>query len=355
MIAPVPLLADLTPAWLGDALGRTVTGVDTELVGTGQMGSCHRLRLHGDPDLPATVLAKLPLADAAARAAMAFGYTNEIRFYRELADTVDIRVPACHYAGLGDAGVFTLLLEDLAPARVGDQLAGCTPAQATAAAVNLAGLHGPRWNDSTLLEIEGMLLPTKEISAMSQLAFTPTMDTFLTAIGDTLTPADVDTLRAVTPHIGDWMSGRAERHTLLHMDYRLDNLLFGADGTVFAVDWQGMSVGLGGRDVAFFLSTSLSIADRRAHEREIVGAYHARLLDYGVTGHPLDQCWDDYRYGMLQTIFITVFGLVLGARTERGDRMFRRMIEGGCTAIRDLDVLALLEQPAGPQRPPTGG
>ena len=158
--APVPLIDDVTADWLTDALGRPVHAAPREIVGTGQMGSCYRLRLEGDSALPDTVLVKLPLEDPDARAIMAFGYTNEIRFYAEIASTVDIRVPECHYAVLGEAGTFTLLLEDLAPAQVGDQLAGCSPAQAKAAVVNLAGLHGPRWNDPALLGIEGMLLPT---------------------------------------------------------------------------------------------------------------------------------------------------------------------------------------------------
>lgn len=347
--APTPLIEGITTEWLSGALGSEVTGAETEIVGTGQMGSCHRFRLDGD-GLPATVLVKLPLEDPDARAMMAFGYTNEIRFYSEIAPTVDIRVPECHYAELGEGGVFTLVLEDLAPAKVGDQLAGCSPEQAMGAVVNLAGLHGPRWNDPTLLEIEGMLLPTPEIGEMAQEAFTPAVDTFLEAIGDTLSAEDVETLKQVAPYVGSWMCGRSDRHTVLHMDYRLDNLLFGADGTVFAVDWQGLSVGLGGRDVAFFLSTCLSVEDRRAHEREIVAAYHAKLLTYGAvsdsSGHSFEECWDDYRYGVVQTIFITVFGLAFGARTERGNQMFKRMIEGGCAAVRDLDVLALLEQEA---------
>ena len=42
--------------------------VEREQVGTGQMGTCYRLRVEGDPALPATVLVKLPAADPASRA-----------------------------------------------------------------------------------------------------------------------------------------------------------------------------------------------------------------------------------------------------------------------------------------------
>lgn len=342
----VPLAEDLTPAWLSAALGLRVDGVVSEVVGTGQMGSCHRLRLTGDPALPETVLAKIPSEDPATREMMAGAYVNEIRFYSEFAPTVDIAVPHCYYAAMGEAGTFTLLLEDLAPAEVGEQIAGCSPEQALGAVVNLAGLHGPRWCDPALLEMEGLLPAGKEMGEMLDLTFPPAAESFLEMLGDRMRPEDVETLQALVPLAGRWIAARADRFSLLHMDYRLDNLLFGRDEAgapnVFAVDWQGMSVGLPARDIAFFLSTGLQVEDRRAHEEAIVAAYHAKLLTYGVEDYSLEQCWDDYRLGTVQNPFITVFGCVYSSRTERGDRMFLAMIERGCAALRDLDVLALV-------------
>jgi hypothetical protein len=345
----VPLAEDLTAAWLTDALGLQVDAVTSEIVGTGQMGSCHRLFLTGDPALPATVLAKIPSEDAGTRELMAGAYVNEVRFYAELAPTVDIKVPRCFYAGMGDAGTFTLLLEDLAPAQVGDQIAGCTPEQALGAVVNLAGLHGPRWCDPSLTTIEGMLPLGAEMGEMLDITFPPAAAGFLEMLGDQMAPEDVATLQELTPLAGTWIGAHADRFALLHMDYRLDNLLFGADGTVNAVDWQGMSLGLPARDPAFFLSTGLLPGARREHERAIVAAYHAKLLTYataenGLAGYSAEQCWDDYRWGMLQNPFITVFGCVYGSRTERGDRMFLAMIGRGLAAIRDLDVLDLIRR-----------
>lgn len=350
MTAPaVPLAEDLTAAWLTAALGLQVDSVNAEIVGTGQMGSCHRLHLTGDPALPATVLAKIPSEDAGTRELMTGAYANEVRFYAELAPTVDIVVPHCFYAGIGEAGTFTLLLEDLAPAVVGEQIAGCSPEQALGAVVNLAGLHGPRWCDPTLTDIDGMLPLGPEMGEMLDITFPPAAESFIDMLGDQMAAEDVATLHELTPLAGKWIGAHADRFALLHMDYRLDNLLFGADGTVNAVDWQGMSLGLPMRDPAFFLSTGLLPEDRREHERAIVTAYHAKLLTYGTQlnqlgDYSLEQCWEDYRWGMLQNPFITVFGCVYGSRTERGDRMFLAMIERGLTAIRDLDVLDLIRQ-----------
>ena len=52
---------------------------------------------------------------------------------------------------------FTLVLEDLAPAESGDQIAGCSLDQARAAAVNVAGLHAPTWNDPSLRELDWLI------------------------------------------------------------------------------------------------------------------------------------------------------------------------------------------------------
>jgi hypothetical protein len=339
----VPLAEDLTATWLTDALGLQVDAVAAEVVGTGQMGSCHRLFLVGDPALPTTVLAKIPSEDAGTRETMAGAYANEVRFYTDLAPTVDIKVPHCYFAAMGDAGTFTLLLEDLAPAQVGEQIAGCSPEQALGAAVNLAGLHGPRWCDPTLTTIDGMLPLGKQMGDMLDLTFPPAAESFIEMLGDQMSAADVETLTALVPLVGRWIAARAERFALLHMDYRLDNLLFDLGGPdVHAVDWQGISIGLPLRDVAFFLSTGLMIEDRRAHETDIVAAYHQKLSGYDIGDYSFEQCWDDYRLGLVQNPFITVFGCVYGTRTERGDRMFLAMIERGCAAIRDLDVISLL-------------
>ena len=98
---------------------------------------------------------------------LAGAYRGEVSFYADLAATVAVVVPRCHYAAIrAGTGEFTLLLEDLAPAEQGDQLAGCTAAQARAAVVNLAGLHGPRWCDPTLLDVQGLSVNGPEDAAV---------------------------------------------------------------------------------------------------------------------------------------------------------------------------------------------
>ena len=103
--------------------------------------------------VPNTLVAKTAAGDRAARERVAAGYRNEVGFYTVFRDRVRIRTPRCWHAEISeDACSFVLLLDDLAPARPGVQADGCTVDQAADAVRNLAGLHGPVWNDPSLCD-----------------------------------------------------------------------------------------------------------------------------------------------------------------------------------------------------------
>ncbi len=335
------LVEEITPDWLGEVLGGKVTGLRFEAVGTGQIGTCYRLHLQGDA-VPARLVVKLPVVDPAARAMVAGAYRGEARFYRDIAGTVAVRTPRCHHVDFSENGDFVLLMEDLAPARQGDQVAGCTVAQAYDAVRNLAGLHGPRWSDPALLDLDGLTLNGPEEAGFLVELFGPAIEMFLDNIGPRLDPEDHDLLRSVAEPSGRWLLARSERFGLVHGDYRLDNLLFPPDGVAgcVAVDWQTLSLALPARDLAYFVSTSVEPSVRREHERGLVAAYHAALGPVVTEAYSLDECWDDYAFSMVQVPMTSVFGQVYGTSTERGDRMFAAMVRRGCAAMRDLDTLA---------------
>src|SRR5271167_4449807 len=162
----------VTPEWTTAVLAQngiaaTVCRVTTEPVGTGQMGSCYRLFLGYDAGVgPNRLIVKLPATDPASRAAGQLGYRCETTFYREVANRVHLDIPRCYFAAMNECGDgFTLVLEDLAPAEPGDQIAGCTVDQALAAAVNVAGLHAATWNDPSVREF-AWLIP--DLTAMPE-------------------------------------------------------------------------------------------------------------------------------------------------------------------------------------------
>jgi Phosphotransferase enzyme family len=348
--SPVDDVADLTPAWLSAALGREVQAVRTEPIGHGQIGSNHRLTLtYADPtdaelpdDLPATLVAKLAAGED--RSIVSGGYRKEVAFYRDIAPTVAVRTPRCWHASMTeDATVFTLLLEDLAPAEPGDQLVGCTPEAAEAAAVNLAALHGPRWCDRTLWDHPEVDAVDEAGAAFLGDVFRGAVGTFVDRYRGRLDDDAEALLLAMAEVVPAWIQARPDRFTVLHGDYRLDNLLFDPDGAVSAVDWQTFTVGHPGRDLAYLVETSLEPEVRREHERALAEAHRRALAEHGVD-LDADEAFDDLRLGLLQGPLITVLGAVYATaeRSDRADAMFLTMLRRSLAAMRDLDPLALL-------------
>ena len=297
--------------------------------------------------LPGTFAVKLPAQDDAVRERVALGYRSEVEFYTDVATQMRVPVPGCYYSDISDSGAdFVLVLADMAPAVQGDQIAGCTPAEAQLAVDAIAGLHGPSWCDPTWLGLASISMPkpgdeaaAKGLGDVSVMA----ADITIEKLGPRMSAEDRETLRAAMGLVTPWLLAEPDRFSLMHGDYRLDNLLFDPDRTrITVVDWQTMGVGLPTRDLAYFTATSLAPEMRAEIERDLVGRYHEALLGYDVTGYDADTCWRDYRLGVVQAPLLVALGTAFAATTERGDEMMLAMLSRGCQAIRELDTLDLI-------------
>jgi hypothetical protein len=322
----------------------TVAAMTAYPVGTGQMSVSLRARYQvASPvqGLPESVIVKIPSPDRDVRKLACGGYRAEIDFYEDLAPTVAVRAPRCHLAvANADASAFTLVLEDLASAVQGDQVAGATAGAMVAAARNLAGLHGPRWCDPSLRDARWAPRSGPDTHRRTAGLVARALPPLAERLGPAMSQGDRATLERAAAALPAFLAARPDRFAPIHGDYRLDNLLFGPGDEVSAVDWQTLSLGLPARDLAYLIGTCLSVADRRAAEADVVGAYWDELVRYGVGGYSRAECFDDYRLGLLHCPQIIVLGAAYGIRTERGDAMFAAMIERSCQAIRDLDTLA---------------
>jgi aminoglycoside phosphotransferase (APT) family kinase protein len=163
---------------------------------------------------------------------------------------------------------------------------------------------------------------------------------FVDRYGHAFAPDEVDFYERLATSARGWIEDRPTAHSLVHSDFRPDNLMFGSDDagqpTVAAVDWQGFGKGCALSDVSFVIGNSLTPADRRAHEERIVRDYHAALVAAGVAGYPWEACWDEYGRSLLSALMTTIFGAMYGVRSERGDQMF--VIMGGRHARQILDL-----------------
>lgn len=341
---------DVTTDWLTDVLGVEVRSIEVTPIGTGQTGATYRLSV-GYPDgavtagLPASFAIKLPSQDDSVRDRVAIGYRSEHAFYNDVADLVEVPVPRSYYCEIDDDGAeFVLLLADMAPAQQGDQIAGCSAADALLAVRALAGLHAPTWCDPKWADFGGLAMPRPDAAMAAGMGEIATMASAVTLekLGPRMSAADRDTLEAALATVTPWLLAEPDRFALLHGDYRLDNMLFDPDhAAVTVVDWQTLGSGLPARDLSYFTATSLDPELRADAEAQLVDAYHAQLLALGVTGYDRETCWRDYRLGMLQAPLIIAFGTAFAGSTDRGAEMMLAMVRRSCAAIRDLDTLAL--------------
>jgi Ecdysteroid kinase-like family len=363
---------DLTAEWLTEALVSTgalphgrVTSHHIQLLGSdkGMTGPIARVRLVYDRELvdaPRSIIAKFSASDPEDRAlihGMGF-YEREVRFYDQLASRSHLRTPRCYFSALDSAeGLALLLLEDLAVARNGSWLAGCSVAEAELAVHALAAFHAAWWQHPHLenqhwLELRS-LVSVEQAPAFFEQAWEP----FLAMCG---APVASEILQ-----MGAWLKQYLSRVyaylyqqspcTLIHNDYHADNLFFANAGptqTPIVIDWQLATRGRAVLDVAWFIAGHLEARDRRSHEVHLLQSYHTLLVDSGVRDYSFEQCWDDYRLALLQPVSRIMSVVGIGGTTEAQTRGFCDVIVPRyCQAAHDLqigDVLHCVFEPSSP-------
>jgi hypothetical protein len=344
----------VTPEWLTGVLTAagateegTVVDVAATSVGTGQVGDSVRFTLTwNDADAgPATVVGKFPTADETSRATATATRTYEVetRFYQQLRGRVDIAAPVPYYAQVDLATHdFAILMNDLAPAEQGDQIAGCTPDEAAIAVEEAAKLHAPLWGDSTLAGLDWMNRNSPEgLQDLVDMVWPG----FLERYDGRIDPDVVAAGTALVERLGSYLSHRPEQLTAVHGDFRLDNMLFDpSPGGVpmTTVDWQTVSHGAGVQDVAYFLGTGLEPGLRAEVERDLVKEYLSTLRAGGVKDLSPEACWDQYRrYAFAGFVMAMISSMIVG-QTDRGDDMFMAMANRSGRMALDLDTLAML-------------
>jgi aminoglycoside/choline kinase family phosphotransferase len=342
----------VTAPWLTDVLRHAgvlhagaVTAFDCAVVGTGQMADSVRItpRYDGDaPTAPSSVVGKFTAADETSRPTGLAMRTSEVevRFYQQVASTVGVRTPRCYHADVDPATAeFVLILEDLAPARVGDQVAGCSVDDAALALTELAALHAPRWGDPQLERLDWLHRRTDTSNDVGVALLPVLFEGFAARYGDVLDESVLDVGRRLMAHLGAYLHHQPRPWTVQHADYRLDNLLFGtADGgaPVAVVDWQTVVLGPAAADVSYFLGAGPSTEVRRRHEERLVREYHDALVAGGVSGYSFDDCFTDYRRYAYAGFLMAVGASMMVERTDRGDEMFLTMARRHADQIVDL-------------------
>jgi aminoglycoside phosphotransferase (APT) family kinase protein len=203
------------------------------------------------------MIAKLPTQGEGRELFIAGGiYATEGLFYRDLAAAVPLRVPRCYYNGMDlAAGQFALLLEDLAPARQGDQIASCSRAEAEMVVEGLATLHAAFWNSPRLDDCAWLRQYAENRKGI--VAFYPYMwSAAESRVGDLMSPKVRAIAASLQPHLAPAYDALGTPPvTLVHGDYRLDNIILApSEPKILAVlDWELSTLGDPLADLAYHL------------------------------------------------------------------------------------------------------
>src|SRR5882757_1510864 len=350
--------ADLTAGWLTAAMGAgDITDFTVERIGTGQMSECYRVQLsYADTapcsDKPDSVVLKVAATDPMSRqTGMTLGlYEREVCFYRDIAPLLQGPVSSCYHTGFdASSGIFDVLLEDANPAVVGDEIRGATTAQAHIAVTELARLQGPLLGDPTLADAPWL----NRDAPINQALIAALHAGFVDRYGDQIAPQHRMVCERLVGGFDGYLAEEAAEgriHGLVHGDYRLDNLLFGADGAarpLTVVDWQTVTWAPAMTDLAYFLGCALPVEDRREHYDALLDDYHRAL------GPAAPITLADVREGVRRQSFFGVMMAIVSSmlveRTERGDQMFMTLLQRHCDHVLDTDALATLPVAAPPE------
>ena len=355
---PVLHHGDITADWLTGVLASfhgvpdaSILSVAQQSIGTGQVGENVRFTLTWDIDddaLPHTVVGKFPSPDPTSRAAAEATrtYIREVGFYRDLQSKVAVKTPEVYYVAerLADND-FTLIMQDINPSTVGDQIAGCDVETARIVVAAAADLHGSTWGMGAELEKLSWIDPvTPEALAGRVALYRATLPGFLDRYQTKLSSPIVKNGQWLGENIEAVLTGHNLPRCLLHGDFRLDNMLFGdgiAAPLVTVVDWQTGTSGYGPVDVAYFVGAGLLAADRHDHERELFDLYAQKLTAHGVVEDP-EELWHSYRLGSCSGYIMAVIASQIVGQTDRGDEMFVAMASRHSAQMLDLDVAALI-------------
>ena len=352
----------ITPNWLTAVLHEAgaldqarVTSIESAPIGKlGFPGQIWRLQIGYDkpePGAPRSLVAKFSATNPEAREAvhsMGF-YEREIGFYRELAADCPVRTPRCYFGEVEmDSGASLLLLEDLSWMHNLNSAGGSVD-ESELVIREVAKLHAAWWGDARLDQIPWLAMRGMLTADEAPLVFTQNWERFLDKLSIPVTQellAAGDVCRRYLRAVSVAMYLEPPR-TLIHNDVQGDNLLVAEDGepSLAVVDWQLTTAARPAPDLARFLVGYLDTTERRRHEYRLLDMYHSLLIECGVAGYSMKQCWDDYRMALVLAAsrLATAVGFLPDLTATPGG-FWNVVFPRYAHALADLGVAELLQQ-----------
>ncbi len=272
---------------------------------------------------------------------------NEARFYKDLCEGLQLPAPHCFFADWDDdegGKQGLLVLEDMEgwDGKFGTSAEPITIDQAMQGVGALATLHASTWGD-----------PRLEAAGWLQRAMAPDHagDDYWAMMADHYDK--VNRLPERVAMFPAWYADNPQKlreawlqlcaHDLadttplclVHGDAHLGNSYGLGNGGRLFLDWQIVRKGHPWRDYSYYAAGSVTIADRRAGERDLLKHYLSVLAQHGIT-IDFDTAWTEYRRWI-------VWGLVAWQSNINPKEATLPSLERFCVAAKDLKIEELYD------------
>lgn len=231
----------------------------------------------------------------------------EARFYHFLSGHVKAPTPHCLYADWEDDGSAQglIILEDLNErgGKFGQSSDHAGVDSVATAIAGLAELHGSLWNSPLI---------TPERAPWLQTSMRTPVDSDQVRIMWRFIEMNLDDpdFRAIAPkhfldeprrvewafdRLGEFERAFEAPYCLLLGDSHQGNTYILPNGERLWLDWQLVRRGRPWRDLTYFMVGTLTIEERRKHERDLLAFYRQKLIDTGATDViELDAIWQQH-------------------------------------------------------------
>jgi hypothetical protein len=309
---------EITAEWIvyalrsGGVIKQSIARIlNKEILGGGRgfLSSVVRVSLDYDKqekNAPKSVVVKIePESDTLHR----FGdelnaFQREIRFYKEVASNVPIRLPILYFS-VDEPPAYSMVMEDLSSYTPGDQVIGMHRNQVMATVEILAKLQARYWNNIALEQLKWM--PTTNAVGVD---YQQKWVSFVTHFGSYVDREGLEVGERLGNSIS-WLEKEIEKRpkTIVHTDLREDNLLFGdpnSDEAILILDWQLAIRSIGVFDVARIIGGSELPSERSGHQFEVLRRWYDALIREGVRDYSWEEAVCDFRLGALQLLCFPV-------------------------------------------------
>jgi hypothetical protein len=356
-IDDVPWCAEaISPDWMTAVMCRNAKdarAVSVEICG-GDQGSSVRRRLkveYNEQGRNAGLVEDLfckTTPTVLTRLATGLSAAAEGRFYRQIRPELNFEAPRCYYSAWDrNSGRSVHLFDDVIATKAARFCKCNTPisrAQAEQIIDTLAILHSHFYHSERFSsDLKWVVSYIDFFGAGERVGLRECHEQAMIQ-ADAVIPPDITrrsaeiwplAIRALDLH-------RNGPYTLLHSDVHLGNWYITGEGVLGLCDWQCIGKGHWARDVAYAISTTLSIEDRRVWERELLQRYLDNMGEKCGLSTSFDEAWDLYRQQLSLALLMWTPTLVHTRTTPdmQPEEMSLEMIKRITVAISDLQSLA---------------